>query len=453
MNRNEEYYALLGELSAAEAPSASLKKAVRRNRTIKFIVRPLAAVAAVLAAFTVIVNASTTAAFAMSKVPGLKELAKAVTFSRSLKDAVDHEYAQLVDLEKSSSGITANVEYLIVDRQQLVVFYRLSSKDHANIGTDCDFYTAGGERSGSSWGPNPYELGTGSMPENGSLRSVYVEHFDTEVPPELKMVLRFWDADDGHPAAGESEYICEMDFDLSFDPQYRSSGKRIEIGKTVNIGSRSVNVRALDIYPIRTVLQVEGASSNDAWLTGLEFTIKTPDGRSFGSESSGTIAYSSDVSVPEIQSYTAGSLYFSGARSATLEISGAKWLDKDMEKVRIDLKNASASALPSGCGLEDARLETRADGTSVWVVTFLEKDSLGQLLMPAVFDAEGKECVRELSWTPAQNKYLDRTAPEGFSYTTYYLSGCSSDTVYMQLCATEVWSGDIEPSRISLDLD
>ena len=68
MNRNEEYYALLGELSAAEAPSASLKKAVRRNRTNKFIVRPLAAVAAVLAAFTVIVNTSTTTAFAMSRI-------------------------------------------------------------------------------------------------------------------------------------------------------------------------------------------------------------------------------------------------------------------------------------------------------------------------------------------------------------------------------------------------
>ena len=456
MNRNEEYYALLGELSAAEAPSASLKKAVRRNRTNKFIVRPLAAVAAVLAAFTVIVNASTTAAFAMSKVPGLKELAKAVTFSRSLKDAVEHEYAQLVDLSGSENGISASVEYLIADKSRVTVFYRLKSSEYSDLGADCRFFTKDGKASGSSYGPNDVTHLSSEdravMPENGELRSVYVEYFEGAVPSELTMDLILWDHSAGS-YLGEQNRLAKLSFELSFDPAYYSSGKHYELGSAVRLGERSITVKSADVYPSQTVLNVEGAGSNDAWLVGLDFELKTSDGRVFGRSSSGTIAYSSGASNPEITSYTADSMYFHDVSSVTLSVRSARWLEKGMEKLRIDLESASCGPLPQGCELAGCTLQKNQDGSSTWILTFLERDELMQLLMPSAADASGNECCKSLSWTPKQSRFNDKTAPEGFSYTSYYLTDCTENVIYMDMCTTQVWNAGDAPAEVLLKLN
>ena len=66
-------------------------------------------------------------AYACSKVPGLRELAEAVTFSRSLTDAVNNQYVQPISLTQTQNGITASVDYLIVDQKQVNVFYRLTA--------------------------------------------------------------------------------------------------------------------------------------------------------------------------------------------------------------------------------------------------------------------------------------------------------------------------------------
>ena len=129
MNRMEEYQALR---ATAEQPAAGLedtltraRKRLRRRRAM--VLRPLTGLAACFAVFVVLVNFCAPVAYACSKVPGLRELAEAVTFSRSLTDAVNNEYVQPIDLKQTKNGITASVEYLIVDQKQVNVFFRNDS--------------------------------------------------------------------------------------------------------------------------------------------------------------------------------------------------------------------------------------------------------------------------------------------------------------------------------------
>ena len=135
MNRMEEYQALR---ATAEQPAAGLedtltraRKRLRRRRAM--VLRPLTGLAACFAVFVVLVNFCAPVAYACSKVPGLRELAEAVTFSRSLTDAVNNEYVQPIDLKQTQNGITASVEYLIVDQKQVNVFYRLDSKKYESL--------------------------------------------------------------------------------------------------------------------------------------------------------------------------------------------------------------------------------------------------------------------------------------------------------------------------------
>ncbi|MFR7893274.1 MAG: DUF4179 domain-containing protein [Dysosmobacter sp.] len=52
---------------------------------------------------------------ACGRIPLLADLAKAVSWSPSLSAAVENDYVQPLRLSQSKNGITARVEYLIVD--------------------------------------------------------------------------------------------------------------------------------------------------------------------------------------------------------------------------------------------------------------------------------------------------------------------------------------------------
>ena len=112
MNRMEELQALEDQLEQSLPPleetmARAEARLRRRNRRIS---RAVSSLCAVFVLFVVLVNFCAPVAYACSKVPGLRELAEAVTFSRSLTDAVKNEYVQPISLEQSQTGITASVE-------------------------------------------------------------------------------------------------------------------------------------------------------------------------------------------------------------------------------------------------------------------------------------------------------------------------------------------------------
>ena len=91
MNRNEEYSALLRELE--DTPPA-LEKALPRARARlrrRRVLQPAASLAGLACCFVLLVNFCAPVAYACSRVPLLRELAAAVTFSPSLSRAVDNE--------------------------------------------------------------------------------------------------------------------------------------------------------------------------------------------------------------------------------------------------------------------------------------------------------------------------------------------------------------------------
>ena len=136
MNRMKEYQAMLAELETEAAGlDATLDRAYAKRRVTrtKRILRPAAGFAAVFSIFVLLVNFCAPVAYACSQVPILRELAAAVTFSRSLSDAVENAYAQPMDLSQTDNAITAEVAYLIVDQKQVNVFYRLDSKKYEKL--------------------------------------------------------------------------------------------------------------------------------------------------------------------------------------------------------------------------------------------------------------------------------------------------------------------------------
>ena len=98
---------------------------------------------------------------------------------------------------------------------------------------------------------------------------------------------------------------------------------------------------------------------NTAWLKGLSFYLENEDGERFERISNGISATGGEDS-PAYVSFRLESPYFADSEHLTLHITGAEWLDKDMERVRVDLAE----------GVSFQNAEKRDGG---WVLTFRVK--------------------------------------------------------------------------------
>ena len=450
MNRNEEYKKLMEELDAMPVPEGGVERAVRRERRSRYLTRPLAGIAAAFALFVVLVNASTTVAYACSRIPGLRELAEAVTFSRSLGDAVENEYVQPVDLEQTANDITVKVEYLIVDQKTVTVFYRFLSERYPNLSEDPRVLSA----DGNSPPPCSYGLNDWGAP-NGELRSMFIDFVSDDVPPALRLRLRLRSMDEHMPSEAptasiwddpheqEPDYVAEFEFLLEFDPYFTSQGRHFEGGQSFTVDGQTLHLTNVDVYPSYLNLTLRGDETNTAWLESLSFYLVTDKGERFDTVTNGILSVG-DPDTPEMISFRADSTFFYDAASISLHVTGAEWLDKDVETIRVDLKNAVADFMPEGTEL----ISAERDGNH-WVVTVLKESASAQTFMSDYYDAAGK--AYELREWSSSSTLLGSTplglaeaprAPEGYVYESFPLKNYPYGEVWLTPRYTSRWSAE-----------
>ena len=402
MNRKNEFEAMIEELNQpAPGLEATLDRAYKkkRKRTTQMIVRPLAGLAACFAIFVLLVNFCAPVAYACSQIPVLKELAEAVTFSRSLTDAVENEYVQPMDLSQTKNDITAEISYLIVDQKQVNVFYRLDSDKYEHLSADPTVNSANedGPLGCSYHSPELYD-------NNGELRCLSIDFVDRNVPDSLRIKLDVYSnvfyPENVAPEQAvdeiysdnpytEPDYLAKFDFLLEFDPKFTAAGKVFPVNQTVILEGQAITISDIEVYPTHMRVDIEESADNTAWMKGLEFYIETDWGMKFDAVSSGIISTGSGDS-PSMVSYRADSTYFYEADNLKLVITGAQWLRKDMETTYLNLVTGEHGTLPEGAAFDSARKHGGG-----WIVKFradLEEDGpMYQLFGHLFYDADGNE--------------------------------------------------------------
>ncbi len=397
MNRNEEYLALLRELEPPEALETTVKRAMKRKNTsrkARLFGVPAGALAACFLGFILLVNAFPTFAYACGGLPVLRELAKAVAWSPSLSAAVENEYVQPIGQSQTKNGVTATMEYLIVDQKQVNLFYTLKGDFEDLSGRTVSFSPE--QHCAASYGgaPNP----------PGTLQSITLDYVDGDVPEGFSVTIGVESRDLQeneapaksveeemlHPSEEpEPEILAEFTFDLTFDPTFTAVGEVIPVDCAVELGGQTVTVTGAEIYPTHVRINVADHPENTAWLKGLEFCLENEKGQRFEPISNGITATGGDGTESYV-SFRLESAYFARSRHLTLHITGAEWLDKARERVRVDLKNGTADFLPEGVELVSAG--KHADG---WMLEFRaekrEEDHTHQLFYMTFEDGAGKE--------------------------------------------------------------
>lgn len=417
MNRAEEYNALLAGLNTLppaldQTVDRALARQSKARRTRRGLTAALSSLGGIAAAFVLLVNFSLPFARACGKIPFLKELAQAVAFSPSLSAAVENEYVQPIDQTRRANGVAMTLRYLIADNRQMIVFYTLKSDDPA-LCLDC--YPS--LRPAEGDGPLPdHGLSYGGPEEEDGLRSFTVIFSeDGGALPErflLDAQIRVAEgrtadarAEDEAPAPAESrpeeeesdwqgELLTTLTFPVSVDLSQIQAERVYEIHQDLTIDGQTLTVERLEVYPTAMQIVLADHKENTAWLVGLDFYLTDSWGREFGRENGITAIGSPDSHFWPI--HRVESAYFTSASGYTLHVTGAYWLEKDRDRVTVNLETGEADRLPES--IAGCRVEQVSDGCHRIFFT-LSSDGVRLPVETGYWDSQGnKSYTGGYSW-------------------------------------------------------
>ena len=447
MTRNEEYQALLQELETTPAAlDGAVERALRRrkrDRRLRLFGVPAGSLAACFAAFVLLVNLFPPFARACGSVPVLRELAQAVAWSPSLSAAVENDYVQPIGQSQTVNGVTATVEYVIVDRKQLNIFYTLDyAPDLGPMWADCRI-TPGDGSAGDAGGRTE---------KPGELVEIKRDFVDRDVPGILDLTLSVYPAEqdgggppaentgDGYfdqPVDDQPAYLAEMTFHLEFDPYFTAQGTLLELNRTFALDGQTFTLQEAEIYPTHLRLTLTADPDNTAWLKSLRFYIEDETGRRNEAISNG-ISATGTTDTPFMGSMHQESTFFWQSEHLTLHITGAEWLDKDLENVKVDLNTGAHGWLPEGVGLT---VERRADRAYFTVkAPQLEQGHYYQVMSWEYLDPEGNTHTMDSRSSNTTGPLGEETP--GFFYEEFSIPVHDWDCVWLKLTSTRQTSFD-----------
>ncbi len=380
MNRNEELLDMIKELDeAVPEMGGAIRKASRRRARKKFLYQPLGGMLGLFAVFVLSVNLCAPIAEACSKIPVLRDLVKAVTFSKSLSTAVENEYVQEMNLKQTKGDITVVIDYLIVDQKQVNVFYHFESEKYEKLIAHCGVLDENKEEM------NEYSMVGGDYGlENEELHCASIDFYMLDVPDKMCFQM---DVMEFQERTGES-FLAQFDFFLEYDPTFTAKGTVYPVNQSFVIDGQTLIVTDVEVYPTHMRINVTDVPENTAWFQKLAFYIETETGERFSSAMHGVSAFGSSQKG-DVVSYYAESPYFFEAEHLKLVVTGVAWLDKGMEETGIDLKTGETGPLPEGTILKEIEKDESGEITLVFEQTHIGGDSYWASLGHFGYDAEG----------------------------------------------------------------
>ncbi|MBQ7715389.1 MAG: DUF4179 domain-containing protein [Clostridia bacterium] len=341
MNRNNEYFELLEKLDGVSVPEKCVTRAVRRRKINSFIMKPLASVAAFFLAFVLLVNLSPTVAKALEDVPVIGDITKAVTFTRTVRGAVESGYMQPLEAYASDGDVAIGLRNLVADEKNVSFTFELTGDlpekfyPQCTYGTEdqtvrlwCDANTANTVLTASS----TFIGQDAAYPDSGTLS---IKLYEIIIPENSELVFT---SDGGITTTTQvdqpDEPFAEFSFDVTVDKSLIAPAKHYDTYSELEVEGQKLLITGVDMYPTCTEVTVEQDASNSAWINRLEFNLRDDDGKVYlyGYSSTEGEAWDEMSRV-----YYADSMYFSNTKNVGFYLISCAFLDKAAEAAEIDL--------------------------------------------------------------------------------------------------------------------
>ena len=364
---------------------------------------------------------------------------------------MENDYVQLIGKNNTVNGITLTVDYVIADRRQVNVFYRVEGSFGAVYGHP--HFLDGTEEELQEVIVSSY----GSRLEPGQLQKATLDFVGNEsTPSRLTFLLRVTRVEregssetaelavgDRESTSGEEAILFEIPLELELDEAMTAQGEVYEPDLEIHLDGQRFLIRRVEICPSFLQVDVEADPGNTAWLKGLTFYAEDENGNRTEPITNGISALG-DPDTPGMDSLRSESSFFWDSKSLTLHITEADWLDKDAKDVTVSLDGAILKGdLPA-----DIRYlgGARRSGGQVELLFFGKQPGEPWEGYVTTFQIAGSFCTadgeeifsggRSSTTGVASLDGRDILVPEGYFADCYHLSDCPDGAVVVELNAT-----------------
>ncbi|QSX06905.1 DUF4179 domain-containing protein [Sedimentibacter sp. zth1] len=407
MNRENEFTEILTELDSIPKELDNIElntlDKYKKNKNVKkMTLIPLGSVACILLIFTLLINTSMTIAFAISDITVLKDISRLLTFSPSIKSAVENDYIQYINIGKTQNDITVTIDYLIVDEQQLNIFYTITSDKYKEFQSQTEFSTSDANKklkfgfTDISEAYSDYK-NTGNIvfdfSENNRVNENLIFKF-TVKERENKNYNRYDFIENNNSSESNDikneNIITEISLPLKYDTSKIAKTKTIMINKEIIIENQKMTILSADITPTKLNIKFSCDNENSSIISGLKYYLIDNCNNKYDKISNGTVSKSDlNRNLVEIR---AESPYFYKCEQLKLVITDVSLIEKNKQKVEINLNDKGFEVVK-----DYIRYENYANVDGYAFITFsapVVEGHFGQIGIGSEFyDKNNNECT------------------------------------------------------------
>ncbi|MCY9549581.1 DUF4179 domain-containing protein [Lysinibacillus xylanilyticus] len=223
---------------------------VQREKRTKKRTFSVAIVFLLCLSFLFSIRVSPTIASHVAKIPGLESLVSAVARDEGIKDIVDNEYYEEINVTKSKNGLSLTLQGVIADHTGLVLFYDANASfDILKLNLEEVQLFQGDERIG---GGGSFDGITKNKTHiSSSVEYDFLEPFDY-TSKDFKAVFHFNDKDKGN-----------IEITVPFTLQNEIAKEKIfTANQTVNVGGQKFTITQIRRSPLEMSLDIEVDEAN-----------------------------------------------------------------------------------------------------------------------------------------------------------------------------------------------
>jgi hypothetical protein len=416
MNRNDEYIELMNELQQTperleDIAMKAISHAKRSKRISLSLKIPILSFCFIIAAFIMLVNLYPSAAFAMSKIPLIKELVNAVAFDPNLKRAVENDFYQVIGDSQTQQKVTVSVDYMILDAGHISLFFHVSAPDKEGS-YSFDLLDDKGQVL-----PAVYSYDT--IYESDQLEEIKIELTEQEfhLPDKITFKIEITPCDmsryDGKSGSVNSSIASDtvspyndtnpnkakqvnsslqtlsFSFTLSPDKEFSQTSNTIDINQWITIKKQRIYLEHLTIYPSQARLFLKCDQNNSAVIKDLDICFQDEHGKQYAATANGISSTGSENSQ-DISSLYYESSYFTKAKHLTLTIKGVSFIEKDRLYGEIHSENETITNLPEGISV-DYMNQNGSTLTFSLKVNMQKPNCYKQIMASSYYDHKGIE--------------------------------------------------------------
>lgn len=309
--------------------------------------KAVAIAASIVLLFVGIVNLFPETALAMNDVLLLGDLAKAVTFDKSMKACLENEYAQYVGEQQiTETGQFSKVYYMVVDASRISIFFKTDVPGFTGEEGDKSF--AVGEvkdlnGKDISWCGSTYQTDIKHLYE---FRMDFGEEKEREPMPEgISFVIEYFDRDENGDIIDRHKPFSKAEYQLYPDTEYSKVQKTYEVNQEIEIEGQKFIIERLEVYPTQAMLCIEADEENSDLLWGITILLQDDKGRTYSERTSGTNR-TFDTDSDNLRTKWYESSYFNETKEITAVITDVFLKSKEERYGKISYENKRIEHMP-----------------------------------------------------------------------------------------------------------